>query len=159
MNIIQIAGHLGSDVETRFTPDGQKVSTIRVATKVRRKGKEETLWWRVSLWGDRFDKLLAYLKKGSAIIVVGEFINSDIYTDRDGKQQVSLEIRAEFIRFSPFGRTERTGQEAQGATTSQHTQANANSYSTDFDSPENSNGARPAMVSQSSGFGEEDVPF
>lgn len=113
MNVIQIAGHLGSDVETRFTPDGHKVSTIRVATNVRRNGKDETIWWRVSLWGDRFDKMLAYLKKGSSIIVVGEFVRAEVYTDRDGRQQISLEVRAEFLRFSPFGRTDRQGQEGQ----------------------------------------------
>lgn len=122
MNFIQIAGHIGVDVETRFTPDGQKVSTIRVATNTRRNGKDETIWWRVTLWGDRFDKLLPYLKKGSAIIVVGEFIRAEVYSDREGRQQVSLEVRAEFLRFSPFGKSDRqegqaghVGQPASGA--------------------------------------------
>lgn len=113
MNFIQIAGRLGVDVETRFTPDGLKVSTLRVATNTRRNGKDETIWWRVTLWGDRFDKLLTYLKKGSAIIVVGEFVRAEVYTDREGRQQVSLEVRAEFLRFSPFGKGDQQGQEGQ----------------------------------------------
>lgn len=108
MNFIQIAGHLGADVETRFTPSGQKVTTLRVATNSRRNGKEETIWWRVTLWGDRFDKMLPYLKKGTAIIVVGEIQKPEIYTDKMGQPQISLDITAEFIRFSPFGKGERS---------------------------------------------------
>jgi single-strand DNA-binding protein len=112
MNFIQIMGHLGADAETRFTPSGQKVTNLRVATTVRRGGKEETIWYRITLWGDRFDKMLPYLKKGSAIIVVGELGKPEIYTDREGKQQIALEVTAEFIRFSPFGRGEKTASDS-----------------------------------------------
>ena len=104
MNVIQIAGHLGSDPEVRFTPSGQKVVTFRMATNSRRGGKDETTWWRVTIWGERFDKMLPYLKKGSAVIVVGEMHKPEIFTGRDGSNQVSMEITAEMIRFSPFGR-------------------------------------------------------
>lgn len=110
MNIIQIAGHLGVDVETRYTPDGTKVSSLRVATNLRKGGQDETIWWQVSLWGDRWDKLLPHLKKGSSIIIVGEMQKPRIYNNRDGQPQVALDIRAEFIRFSPFGRGDRDQQ-------------------------------------------------
>jgi single-strand DNA-binding protein len=103
MIFIQIAGHLGQDPEVRYTPSGQKVTTIRVATNIKRGGKEKTVWWRVTMWGDRFDKKLAYLKKGSAVIVWGEMGIPDIYQDRDGNSQTSFEIIAEHIAFSPFG--------------------------------------------------------
>ena len=111
MIVVQIAGRLGKDAESRFTPSGQKVTTLTVATNVRKAGKEETVWWRVTIWGDRFDKMLPYLKKGSAIIVVGEMGKPDIWTDREGKPQVSLEITAEIVRFSPFSSSERSNQE------------------------------------------------
>lgn len=108
MIIIQIAGHLGVDPETRFTPSGQKVTTLRVATNTRKAGKDETVWWRVTVWGDRFDKMMAYLKKGSAVVVVGEMSKPDIFTDKEGRTQVSLELTAEIIRFSPFGKPEQS---------------------------------------------------
>jgi single-strand DNA-binding protein len=111
MNLIQIAGHLGADPEVRFTSNGQKVTTVRVATNSRKAGKDETIWWRVTIWGDRFDKMMPYLKKGSAIIVIGELSKPEIYTDKEGRPQVSLEMTAEVIRFSPFGKSERSGQE------------------------------------------------
>lgn len=114
MIIIEIAGHLGVDPETRFTSGGQKVTTLRVATKVRKGGNDETVWWRVTIWGDRFDKMMPYFKKGSAIIVIGEMGKPEIYTDREGRPQISLELTAEMIRFSPFGKPEsKAGQEAQ----------------------------------------------
>jgi len=105
MIILHIAGHLGSDPETRFTPSGLKVTNFRVATNIKRGGKEKTIWWRVAVWGDRFDKVIAYLKKGSAVYVVGEMGIPEIYTDKSGTPQTSFEITAEVLSFSPYGRT------------------------------------------------------
>ena len=114
MNIIEIFGHLGTDPEVRFTTSGLKVTNLRVATNVRKKGKDETVWWRVTIWGDRFDKMITYLKKGSAVIVVGEMDKPEIYTDKEGRPQVSLEMTAEFLRFSPFGKPDRPQEQGQG---------------------------------------------
>lgn len=106
MNFLHIAGHLGADPEVRFTSSGKKVTTLKVATRSRRKNQQEdqTIWWRVTLWGDQFDKLVSFLKKGSAVIVHGEIHKPEIFTDREGKPQVSLEITANHIEFSPFGK-------------------------------------------------------
>ena len=109
MNFLQIFGRLGADPETRFTSNGQKVTTMRVACNVRKAGKDETMWWRVTIWGDRFDKMMTYLKKGSAVIVMGAMGKPEIYTGRDGVPQVSLEMTAESIHFSPFGTGTGTG--------------------------------------------------
>lgn len=112
MNIIEIFGHLGADPESRVTPNGQKLTVLRVATNSRRSGKESiTIWYRVLLWGDDFDKMLPHFKKGSAIIVVGEMLPPETYVDRDGRTQVSLSVAAEFIRFSPFGKPDRSTQD------------------------------------------------
>ncbi len=123
MNFIHIAGHLGADPETRFTPKGLKVTTLRIATNSYKAGKDETIWWRVTLWGDRFDKLLPHLKKGSAIMVGGDMQKPEIYVDKEGRSNISLEITAEFIRFNPFGKSERSpdqsGQSSYGKTSPQ----------------------------------------
>jgi len=117
MIIIQIAGRLGRDPESRFTPSGQKVTNLTVAVNIRKGGKEETtVWWRVTVWGDRFDKMMPYFKKGSAIIVVGEMTKApEIWTDKEGRPQTSLELTAEIIRFSPFGSPDKDGKEQTGA--------------------------------------------
>jgi single-strand DNA-binding protein len=103
MNQTTIGGHLGADPEVRFTSSGQKVTTLRVATRA---GKEETIWWKVTLWGDQFDKMVSYLKKGSAVMCTGELNKPEIFTDREGKPQISVSLTAWHVGFSPFGKTQ-----------------------------------------------------
>ncbi len=109
MNHTMIAGHLGADPEVRFTSSGQKVTTLRVAARSRKSGKDETIWWRVTIWGEQFDKMIPYFKKGSSIIVMGELNKPEIFTDRDGKPQVSMSLTAYNLSFSPFGRPDSGG--------------------------------------------------
>lgn len=105
MNQTTIAGHLGADPEVRFTSSGQKVTVLRVAARARRSAKDDTtIWWRVSIWGEQFDKMIPYFKKGSPIICVGEMNKPEIFTDRDGKPQISMSMTAFNLMFSPFGR-------------------------------------------------------
>ncbi|NDD57703.1 MAG: single-stranded DNA-binding protein [Chlamydiae bacterium] len=106
MNQITIAGHLGADPEVRFTSSGQKVTTLRVAAKARKGAKDETIWWKVTVWGEQFDKMLTYFKKGSPIITAGELNKPEIFTDREGKPQVSMNITAMNLMFSPFGKAD-----------------------------------------------------
>jgi len=161
MNFIQIAGHLGTDVETRVTPDGLKVSSIRVATNQLRAGRDETVWWRVTLWGDRWDKVLPYLKKGSSIIVMGELQKPEIYNNRDGQPQVSLDIRAEMVRFNPFGKGS-TGEGHQG----QQQQQGGYAPQGQQQQPQTSFGRAPAEAAvsyqdphHSANIQDDDLPF
>ena len=104
MNYTWIAGHLGSDPEARFTPSGKKVTSLRVACKSRKNGKDETMWWRVTIWGDAFDKILPYFKKGSPIVVCGEMTPPEMFKGKDGEVRLSLALTANHISFSPFGK-------------------------------------------------------
>lgn len=114
MNIIEIFGHLGADVETRSTPDGTKVSTLRMATNIRKGDKETTVWYQITLWGNQWDRLMPHLTKGKGLIIVGELQPPRTYVDKNGMTQVALDVRGEFIRFSPFGRTDRPEGQQQG---------------------------------------------
>ena len=106
MNHILIAGHLGNDPEVRFTSNGQKVTSFRVASNTRKGGKDETTWYRVTVWGEQFDKMMPYIKKGSPLMVAGELSKPEIYNDREGKPQVSINVTASNLMFSPFGKGE-----------------------------------------------------
>ena len=111
MNQITVAGHLGADPEVRFTSSGQKVTSLRVAARVRKGSKgDDTIWWRITIWGEQFDKMIPYFKKGSPIIVFGELNKPEIFTDREGRSQVSMNITAQNLLFSPFGRPDAQGQ-------------------------------------------------
>lgn len=114
MNLLHIMGYLGADPEMRYTPGGQKVTTLRVATKVRKGGQEETIWWRVTVWGDQFDKMLTYFKKGKAIYIVAEMNKLEIYQDKSGQPQISYEATARSLHFPPFNDRNDNDQQAQG---------------------------------------------
>lgn len=148
MNFIHIAGNLGADPESRFTSSGKKVTAFRVGSRGR---KGDTIWWRVTVWGDQFDKMISFLKKGSAVMVYGEVHKPEIYNDREGKPQASLEITAVHMEFSPFGKPGGSNQE--GAPSS----SNATSPYTNF-TPDQ--GFAKAGVQQGKGETYDDeVPF
>ena len=107
MNFINIAGHLGADPEVRYTSSGKKVTELRVAARARKGANDDTIWWRVSVWGEQWDKMISFLKKGSPVIVYGEMQKPDIFNDREGKPQVSMNINASHLAFSPFGKPDR----------------------------------------------------
>ncbi len=154
MNQMTIMGHLGADPEVRFTSSGQKVTTIRVAANQRRGGKDETFWWRVTIWGEIFDKLLTYFKKGSAIIVSGEMLKPEIYTNKDGQPQVSLNLVAYHLAFSPFGKGER---QEQGQSSSAQGQS-SNSGSGDGFSGQQQGQGEPQQK-EADAFAEDEIPF
>ena len=155
MIIVQIAGRLGKDAESRFTPSGQKVTTLTLAATVRKAGKEETVWWRVTIWGERYDKMMPYFKKGSALIVVGEMSKPEIWTDKEGRPQTSLDMTADIVRFNPFGGSgnERGPQEA--GTANQTSQSGYGMDSGDHGVSSQGTSSRYAPSDQA----EEPLPF
>ena len=66
-----IIGNLGRDPEMRYTPDGKAVTTFSVAASRRYGEKEETAWFRVSVWGKQAESCNQYLQKGSKVLVEG----------------------------------------------------------------------------------------
>ncbi len=151
MNQITIAGHLGADPEVRFTSSGQKVTTLRVAAKARRASKDktdETIWWRVTVWGEQFDKMIPHFKKGSPIIVFGELSRPEIFTNRDGQPQVSMNITALNLQFSPFGRSDRAGSEGREGGDIGHGSGSGNSGESSYGQGKE----EPALV-------EDEIPF
>lgn len=151
MNQITIAGHLGADPEVRFTSSGKKVTTLRVAARARRSGKDETIWWKVSVWGEEFDKIMPYFKKGSPIIVVGELSKPEIFTDREGRPQVSMNITAQNIMFSPFGRPDSPGS---GDAATSHGQAPHHEMAHAAHEMSSQGNGKPEP-----GFSDDEIPF
>ena len=120
MNIVHIAGHLGADPEVRFTSNGNKVTTMRLAARVRRgANNDETIWWRVTIWGEQFDKMIPYLKKGTPLFVIGDLSKPEIFNDREGNPQISMNVTAVNLQFSPFGRVKDAQQQEQQESTPQ----------------------------------------
>ncbi len=156
MNEVMIAGHLGADPEVRFTSSGQKVTTMRVAARARRgsQKEEQTIWWRVTIWGEQFDKMIAFFKKGSAVIVFGELSKPEIFTDRDGHPQVSLNVTAYHLQFSPFGRSASESGASASSSNAPSTAPSSDSFA--------SAGVQQGLGQQESGtgsFSDDEIPF
>ena len=74
---VMIIGNLGSDPEMRYTPNNRAVTQFNVAvnqsTKNQQTGEwvEETDWFRVSVWGDRAERMAESLRKGNKVLLAG----------------------------------------------------------------------------------------
>jgi single-strand DNA-binding protein len=108
---IIIAGNLGNDPEMRYMPDGTAVTNFSVATnrrwtdKASGEPREETIWFRVSVWGRQGETANEYLSKGRQVLVEGR-IRPDpqtgaprTFTRQDGTVGASYDITADVVRF------------------------------------------------------------
>jgi single-strand DNA-binding protein len=107
---LTIVGNLGNDPEMRYTPSGQAVTNLSVATNrqyTSNSGErvKETTWFRVSVWGKQAEACNQYLRKGSKVLVEGR-MNADpntggprIWTANDGSPRASFEVTAQTVRF------------------------------------------------------------
>lgn len=103
VNKIIILGNVGKDPEVRSFPNGDAVCNVSIATTDKWKDKstgemkEATEWHRVVFMGRQAEIAGQYLAKGSSCYVEGS-IRSRKYTDKDGVEKVSVEIRAERLQ-------------------------------------------------------------
>ena len=70
VNKVILVGNLGRDAEVRFTPGGQSVATLNLATTEQWNDKEgqrqeKTEWHRIVLWGKQAESLQQYLVRAS----------------------------------------------------------------------------------------------
>ena len=83
MNLITIAGRLGSEAVLKSLPSGKEVVNFSVAVDIGRGENKQTLWVDCSLWGDRAQKLGPYLTKGKQVALAGDF-NLRTFQKKDG---------------------------------------------------------------------------
>ncbi len=100
VNKVIIVGNLGKDPEMRSFPNGDQIANITIATTDRWKDKtsgemkEATEWHRVNFNGRLAEIVGQYLKKGSQIYVEGS-LRTRKWTDKDGVDKYTTEIRAD----------------------------------------------------------------
>ena len=103
LNKIMLIGNVGSDPEMRYTPNGKAVTSFRMATNYRYAGsdgerREETEWFRVSVWGKQAESCNQFLSKGKRVFVEGR-LRSRSWEGQDGQMRTSLEVSANRVIF------------------------------------------------------------
>ncbi len=106
-----LVGNLGNDPEMRYMPDGKPVTTFSLATNRRWSDRqsgdqrEETIWWRVSVFGQQAESCNQFLSKGRPALVEGRLRPDPntggprIWTRQDGTASASYEVTADNVRF------------------------------------------------------------
>ena len=101
VNKVILVGNLGQDTELRYTPNGQAVCKLRLATTEVWNDKsgqkqEKTEWHSIDVWGKQAESLHEYLVKGKQIYVEGR-LQTRKWTDKEGKDRYNTEVRADRV--------------------------------------------------------------
>ena len=150
VNKVIIVGNLGRDPEVRYTPNGDSITNVTIATtdtwkdKATGEKKEATEWHRVVFFGKLAEIAGQYLKKGRQVYVEGA-LRTRKWQDKEGQERYTTEIVANEMKMlgSREGLSDAPPRESGGAAAG--------------------GGNRPAAAPQAAGgtFNdfEDDIPF
>ena len=99
-----IIGNLGRDPELKYSVEGKPNTTFSVATSRKAGDKDETTWFRVSVWGNQAESCNQYLHKGSKVLVECRLKPDTnggprLFKRTDGTMGASFEVHADYVRF------------------------------------------------------------
>lgn len=103
LNKIMIIGNVGRDPELRMTSGGKPVTEFSVAVnrvfndQASGERREETEWFRVVCWQRLAETAQQLIQKGRLVFVEGR-LQTRPWTDREGKERLSVEIIANDFR-------------------------------------------------------------
>ena len=103
LNKVMIIGNLGSEPEMRFTPNGNPVTSFRVATNrvfttPDGERKEETEWFTVVAWGKLAEQCSQFLQKGRSVYIEGR-LRTRSWDNPDGQRRFRTEVIANRVLF------------------------------------------------------------
>jgi single-strand DNA-binding protein len=96
VNKVILLGNLGRDAELTYTPSGQALCKVGLATSRRWQDKssgewqEETEWHNLVIWGKTAENLTQYLTKGKTIFVEGRIKSRN--WEKDGVKHYATDI-------------------------------------------------------------------
>ena len=96
VNKVILVATLGQDPETRYTPSGDAVTSMSVATSEKWKDKdgsqqEKTEWHRIVIFKRLAEVAGEYLKKGSKVYLEGK-LQTRKWQDQQGQDRWSTEV-------------------------------------------------------------------
>ena len=103
LNKVMIIGNLGSEPEMRFTPNGNPVTSFRVATNrvyttPEGERKEETEWFSIVTWGKLAEQCNQFLSRGRLVYAEGR-LHTRTWESQDGERRHRTEIIARRVTF------------------------------------------------------------
>ena len=103
LNKVMIIGNVGTDPEMRFTPNGNPVTSFRVATNrvyttPEGERRQETEWFTVVCWNRLAENCNQYLTKGQRVYAEGR-LHTRSWEGQDGQQRSRSEIVANRVLF------------------------------------------------------------
>jgi single-strand DNA-binding protein len=166
VNKVIIIGNLGRDPEVRYTPNGNAVCNLRVATTRTWKNKdsgekmEETEWHTVALYDRQAEIAGEYLKKGRPVYIEGR-LKTRKWQDKDGNDRYTTEIISDNMQL--LGGREGMGGGGGGADEggAGYGEGAQRSAPAPASRPAASAAAKPSAKSSSTGFDnmDDDIPF
>jgi single-strand DNA-binding protein len=153
VNKVIIVGNLGRDPEVRYTPNGDSITNVTIATtdtwkdKATGEKKEATEWHRVVFFGKLAEIAGQYLKKGRQVYVEGA-LRTRKWQDKEGQERYTTEIVANEMKMlgSREGMSDAPPRESGGGAQAA-----------------GGGGNRPAAAAQPAGSNfndfEDDIPF
>ncbi len=98
LNKWEIIGHLGSEPEMRFTPDGSPVTSFSVAVSYGYGEKKSTEWFNVVAWKKLAETCNQYIVKGLPVYVEGRQ-QTKTWEGQDGAKHYKTELIANQVVF------------------------------------------------------------
>jgi single-strand DNA-binding protein len=103
LNKMTVIGYLGTDPEMRYTPNGNPVTSFRLAstrsyTNSSGERQQETEWFTVVAWNQLGEQCNQYLTKGRRVYVDGR-LRSRSWEGQDGQVRFVNEINAGTVLF------------------------------------------------------------
>lgn len=99
-NTFTVVGNLSRDPEIRYTQNGKAVVSFNMADTPRSLNPSTnewedgtTLWLKVEAWDSMAENIAASLSKGMRVMVSGNLVQEN-YTDKEGRERISLKIKA-----------------------------------------------------------------
>jgi single-strand DNA-binding protein len=107
LNKVMIIGNVGTDPEMRFTPNGNPVTSFRLATSrtyasTDGERRQETEWFTIVTWNRLAETCNQFLTKGQRAYVEGR-LHTRTWEGQDGQKRVRVEVVANRVLFLDRG--------------------------------------------------------
>lgn len=103
LNMVQLIGRLGCDVELKYSQGGTAVANLSLATDESYTDRNGTRvqraeWHKVIVYGKTAENCARYLQKGSLAYVEGS-LQTRKWQDQHGNDRLTTEIKAQRVQF------------------------------------------------------------